>query len=620
MSVNRFRRLLSTDYITGVQAPRNYIPNPSLENGVTTGWSPVTLTFSGGVPVVPLTLAATQMSISTSNNDPIFGYHSLLLTKNAANAQYQGFISDIFYLEREDYAKVLYGSFSYEKVSGTVDFSGTSTQTYEIWIYDVQYSRFIQPSGWRGMNQGNGIGKVVFSFQSFAIDPVFGQGGYRVAIITQQTSTAASVVKFDDFELGTKPIVLGSAMTDWQSYTPTVAGMTATIQYAQYRRVGDSVQIQARFANTAVSATTLSVSLPSGLVIDSNKIPITGNVGHATAQTGVSGILRFNVLGFVGGTVLNFGINLSSGTGSGLLAATDNLSFFAQVPIAGWGSFSQVSSDTDTRVVAASYRGSGTQSGNNIDLTFTTREIDTHAAFSSTTFTTPVSGQYNIGSVVRVDSQAAGNHLHFLDIYVNGSQRVQIGYTPNFATSPINTLTGTAMVQLNAGDTVTIRASNSGGASVTYSTRNVSIQRLTGSSVITATETVAAKYWASANGTTNTTTPVNFDSKVYDTHNAVTTGASWKFTAPVSGKYSVKCILNNSAVNSSGFTAIYKTGSKLESIGYIAGSIGAGSSSATIELNAGEYIDVRQTGSFSWLGTASRSGDPCFIEIERVGN
>lgn len=40
-----------------------------------------------------------------------------------------------------------------------------------------------------------------------------------------------------------------------------------------------------------------------------------------------------------------------------------------------------------------------------------------------------------------------------------------------------------------------------------------------------------------------TETVVNFDTKVKDTHNAVTTGAAWKFTAPVAGFYYVSAVV-----------------------------------------------------------------------------
>jgi len=52
---------------------------------------------------------------------------------------------------------------------------------------------------------------------------------------------------------------------------------------------------------------------------------------------------------------------------------------------------------------------------------------------------------------------------------------------------------------------------------------------------------VVASYSTDAGQTisNNTTTIVNFEDLNYDTHSAVTTGASWKFTAPIAGYYHV---------------------------------------------------------------------------------
>lgn len=173
--------------------------NPDFETNSVSPWSACTLTFSGGAPSGAPTLTATQMAISVTGTTPLAGTYSMLCTKSAANAQYQGFISGVLTIDREDVAKVMYGSFNYEVNSGTVDMSGTSTQTYEIWIYNVVAGQWIQPAGFRGMNQSAGPGKVVFSFQT---DGSFANNQYRIAVITQQTSALASVVEFDDFAVG----------------------------------------------------------------------------------------------------------------------------------------------------------------------------------------------------------------------------------------------------------------------------------------------------------------------------------------------------------------------------------------------------------------------------------
>lgn len=59
------------------------------------------------------------------------------------------------------------------------------------------------------------------------------------------------------------------------------------------------------------------------------------------------------------------------------------------------------------------------------------------------------------------------------------------------------------------------------------------------------TARVYAKYKVSATRAlaNATATIVNFDTSVFDTNSAVTTGAAWKFTAPTTGYYAVACSL-----------------------------------------------------------------------------
>ena len=258
--------------------------NPDFETNSVSPWSACTLTFSSGVPSGAPTLTATQMSISTTSTNPLSGTYSMLLTKAAANAQYQGFISGALTVDREDTAKVLYGSFFYEVTSGTVDFSGSSTQTYEIWIYNTVSGTWTQPAGYRGMNQSSGVGQVVFSFQT---DGTFANNSYKIAVVTQQTGTGAITVKFDDFVIGPRAIVLGSAMTDWQSYTPTFTGFgTASNIEFQWRRIGDSVQVKGKFTAGTPTATEARISLPSGMTsADTSKIPTLQHAGTVAIST-----------------------------------------------------------------------------------------------------------------------------------------------------------------------------------------------------------------------------------------------------------------------------------------------------------------------------------------------
>ena len=72
----------------------------------------------------------------------------------------------------------------------------------------------------------------------------------------------------------------------------------------------------------------------------------------------------------------------------------------------------------------------------------------------------------------------------------------------------------------------------------------------------------------------------------------------------------------------SGYLTIFKNsgGSSFENIGYLSSAYPTVNSASTIELNAGDYIDFRCSGSYPALGGATRSGATCWVHIERVGN
>lgn len=83
-----------------------------------------------------------------------------------------------------------------------------------------------------------------------------------------------------------------------------------------------------------------------------------------------------------------------------------------------------------------------------------------------------------------------------------------------------------------------------------YATDQLKLYMDTGSAWEEIKTTVAARYTTnSANTLTNAAnTRIDFEDKDYDTHDAVTTGASWVFTAPFDGYYniSVSVIIDSS--------------------------------------------------------------------------
>lgn len=125
----------------------------------------------------------------------------------------------------------------------------------------------------------------------------------------------------------------------------------------------------------------------------------------------------------------------------------------------------------------------------------------------------------------------------------------------------------------------------------------------------------------------NTTSIIDFEDSVYDTNSAVTTGASWKFTAPSTGKYHVSCSIKFQQGNFGGANVklmLYKNNSLYLYIGgfdppnaslhnYVRGM-------CDVELAATDYIDVRVLQNSTVNMTLDTTAEYNHIDIHKIGN
>jgi hypothetical protein len=163
--------------------------------------------------------------------------------------------------------------------------------------------------------------------------------------ITQITNGVASLL-VDSLYVGDVPVRYGQAVTDWQSYTPstTLGFGSVTAGAFFWKRVGDSIDIQAIFTVGTPTSDVARIGLPTGLtvgLITSNLVgKFVNNVSGANAQK------QGTILASAGNAHLNFGLDdtalgiapLASVSGTGIALAGMTFSFFARVPIVGWSS------------------------------------------------------------------------------------------------------------------------------------------------------------------------------------------------------------------------------------------------------------------------------------------
>lgn len=113
--------------------------------------------------------------------------------------------------------------------------------------------------------------------------------------------------------------------------------------------------------------------------------------------------------------------------------------------------------------VAALYTAStptGTLSGSFNKATFGTKVQDTHNAYSSGTYTTPVSGSYSIQAQTLQNATYSAGNVAITTIYVNGARAYDgtcVGFTSAGALTPSTNVHG---VKLRAGDTVEVYTLN----------------------------------------------------------------------------------------------------------------------------------------------------------------
>ena len=542
------------------QGAKNYITYNNFENNAITGWNEISATYSSNTPSGTPTIsssAAANLTIAATSTTPLAGTYSMLATLTAPSAGV-GFCTDALTLDREDRAKVLQWSFYYEVKSGSGDFSGTSTNTFSVWILQDNGTTltWTQPAGVYNMTQSSGQGLASGTFQTNSDTTTL-----RLVVFVNTSATIS--VNFDDFALSPSKVVYGAPVTDWVSYTPTGSWTANTTYTGKWRRVGDSMEM---IINLAITGTPTSADLlinwaPSGFSMDTSKS------GTTRLSLGMASLLQSGVRFWIGEVVYNsatqFLVTHTESGNTGVVnqanpwtfTNTDNINLMIKVPITGWSSTVQMSNDTDTRVCAGQTTSGNNQnsptSGTDMFLVFGTPVTDTHASFvtnasagtNNNYYLVPTSGMYFMEAKNGWAGSATGYRQIRIQRSTNGGSSysdIIISAVAGSTAATNNTAVGTKF--LNAGDRIQVVVNQTSTTALTTvsdgSQNQFSIFRLSGPSVIAASETVAASGYKNASqsitagsGFVVVTLPVIEDS----THGALST--SGVFTAPVAGRY-----------------------------------------------------------------------------------
>jgi len=610
--------------------------NGNFENGTTSGWGTFGTTLTGVIPTGTIGASGGSITLSTvSGSSALAGGYSLSAAYVPMTAG-DGFISSAFNIDSEDQGKVLTLSAYYTVHAGSnTNLSGTSSNSIAMYIYDVTNSAWIQPAGVYGMTQSSGVGRITGTFQTTS-----NSTQYRLAFLTINTTIFSDTLYFDDFFVGPQTAPIGPVASDWASYTPTSTqgfGTTTSNEF-YWRRVGDSVDLLCKFVAGTVAASEARISLPSSFTsADSSKIPSIRTVGSGvSSQTNQN----YNVFIETSVTYVTFGRNFWSGgqstiskiNGNTAFSTGDTFEFFAQgIPITGLSSNLQMSNDTDTRVVAfAAVSVTATVTSSYSDLSWTTVNNDTHGAYSSPTYTIPVSGFYDFSGQVFVSATtiAAGNN--FTIGLLNNTSSSTLRET-EYVYEGTNTTNQAIQfnyksIFLNAGTAIKMQIkSNTTSPVITASaTENFwSVNRQSGPSVVAATESVNARYYNTATSISGSLTTISWTTKDFDSHNAMSSGT---YTIPVSGKYQVNAVVAFTAASSAAGNAIdfqiQKNSTSVSEIAPVYQGTQVGLPvflSDEISCVAGDTLRV-QVSSGATTPSITSSNTKNFISISRTGN
>lgn len=192
----------------------------------------------------------------------------------------------------------------------------------------------------------------------------------RFTPIAAPTSASTNTLEIDNLFIGPLDVVQGVPVTEWQSYTPTIAGSgTTSNEVFRWARSGSSMLISGSSIMGTTTATPMYFTLPTGYTIDTTKLAAgnrakMGDANRLTSAstspdiTGIYLALYFNGTNtdriHVANTIVSGGYttsNTNSMFSSGEVFVFDAI----VVPIAEWAG--STVSLTNSRVEYAYYNG-----------------------------------------------------------------------------------------------------------------------------------------------------------------------------------------------------------------------------------------------------------------------
>jgi hypothetical protein len=572
------------------------------------GWA----TYDDGAVAVPINGIGgapdstwTRDTTITALKLPLRGVASFLWDAVAAADRQGEGVSYDFIIDPIDQTKMCRISFDSNQVITEGDFI--------CYIFDVTNSVLIQPTPYKFP------GTVADAKCSWSgeFQAAYNSVNYRFimhrAIVTAQDFN----LWFDNFKFGPQDMKQGVPVVDAAAKTMTITNITATIA-SFMGRMGQRARFEFKATVTNVATGNITLGLPAGMSIDTSVMPATPQCGVAQCYD-ATGNTYIGMIEVASATTL-----LIRSTGNAVaeywdadepMAAWANGDFifgWFDVPILGWGSNCQVSSDAETRVVASKYQMSATTCNHNTltVLNYGIKVYDTHNVVTvgaAWKFIAPMPGFYRVSIFALLnDTNSFNGTSENMDlcVYVNGAVQGNgyVGTKRPYANENYPSINGALTVFCNANDYIDTRLIQSSGANIpTFANiGEISIERISGPSQIAASEKVVEHFTNSAATAVanNTATKVPFATLVNSSHGAFVTDT---FTCPKNGPVSIAsaCTLALTAAKKyEAWLAVYKNGAVLcygtkeSSTAQESGEVGVTVNVPAIQCIAGDTLSI----------------------------
>lgn len=223
----------------------------------------------------------------------------------------------------------------------------------------------------------------------------------------------------------------GAIVDDWIAYTPSLFqgfGTTTNVDFF-YRRVADSIEIRGYFTGGTMTSSEARISLPAGLTsADNTKLPALSLGGYITADE--LGARSYTILIQQSVTYMNIGLQ-SAGSGgitiqnaNSIFSDGDTISLVASFPIQQWnGGGGGIGGGSLIAFYGNNH--SGTITGSSSNITWASQK-DTNSAWSTDTYTVPLSDYYYISIKAVINGNYIGAKFSAIYILQNGSSILNV--------------------------------------------------------------------------------------------------------------------------------------------------------------------------------------------------